>query len=413
MVKMKAKTSVPVFLKNPIQHYAWGERGPEAFIPRLLGIPAEADTPYAELWIGAHPSAPSRVVLAEEEIPLIEWIAENPGGILGKRVVRKFGPQLPFLLKVLSAAEALSIQEHPNKKQAEELHARDPEHYPDANHKPEIAVALDGLKALAGFRNFISTREVLRRYPEIANFIGQPAKNAPPDDASIEEKRRWIRNIYVALIEKSQAKPEALKETLHRLDVRFRKQASPANFQEELYGSLRRKYGDDVGLLSLFLLQFMDLHPGEAFFTPAGIPHAYLRGNIVECMANSDNVVRAGLTQKFKDLNTMVDILTPNPETLPLWKPERNAEQVIYDAPIEEFRVTRLNLSAGKLKTVGTEASVRILLVIEGNVLLQWGEGKSLSVQKGKSILIPASVSGFRLLSRVKSLVFVVDVPVG
>ncbi len=402
----------PLFVENQIQHYNWGERGENAFIPRLLGIPAKPDTPYAELWIGTHPAAPSFVRLGDKKIPLSQILSRVPESILGKRVRQAFDAQLPFLLKVLSAAEALSIQVHPNKEQAVRLHARDPEHYPDANHKPEIAIALSDFKALAGFRDFDSLMETLQRYPEIADFLGELAKQSPASGGP-EDKQRWIRQIYVRLTLKGEKDPEALKQTLGKLDARLARQGKPHNFQEEVYPSLRRKYGDDVGLLSLFVLNFVELRPGEAFFIPAGVPHAYLQGNIIECMANSDNVVRAGLTPKFKDLKAMADILAPLPAPLPFWRPKRETEEVVYAAPVAEFRVTRLNLGAGKRKVLPAEDSIRVLLVIEGELAVDWKKGKSLALSRGSSFLLPADLGACHLLAHRKSLVFVVNVPAG
>ena len=143
----------PFRLLNKIQHYAWGARNEQAFIAKLLQLEVEKDKPYAELWMGTHPNAPSAVEINDQEkIPLDRFIKQFPKEVLGQKVIERFGVQLPFLFKVLSAGEALSIQAHPNKEQAAMLHQRDPEHYPDDNHKPEIAIALDQLTALVGFR---------------------------------------------------------------------------------------------------------------------------------------------------------------------------------------------------------------------------------------------------------------------
>ena len=141
----------PFKLISKIQYYDWGTKNAAAFIPSFLGIPAEKDRPYAELWIGAHPTAPSEILLNGQPVPLDKAIESAPREILGEDVARRFGGKLPFLLKVLSAGAPLSIQTHPNKEQAHRLHAKDPAHYPDDNHKPEIAIALDGLTAIAGF----------------------------------------------------------------------------------------------------------------------------------------------------------------------------------------------------------------------------------------------------------------------
>ena len=403
----------PVFLKNPIQYYAWGDRGKKAFIPNLLGIPGEVNMPYAELWIGAHPIAPSRVVWGEKNIPLNEWIAANPGAILGKRVARRFGNQLPFLLKVLSAAEALSIQVHPNKEQAEKLHVRDPEHYPDANHKPEMAIALDGLRALAGFKSFADTVETLKAFPEIAAFVGELAAAVVSGRSQPEAggRGKWVRDVYLTALQQSEEHPEKLREVLQRLDKRLRESDFAEDFLSRLYTDLRQTYGDDVGLLSLFLLQFVELQPGEAIFIGAGIPHAYLKGNIIECMANSDNVVRAGLTPKFKDMSAMAEIVTRQPAPLPVYRPNMDADEAVYPVPIEEFRIRRYKWAAGTRREIATEDSVKILLVLEGEFLLSWGGKGSLRVRKGESVVVPAVVGKFEVEAKSPILAFLVDVP--
>src|SRR5512143_3556822 len=200
----------PFLLENSIQHYPWGERGKDAYIPRLLGVDVESeDTPFAELWIGTHPSAPSKVVVdSGKEMLLSELISEYPTEILGASVNEAFNGQLPFLLKVLSAREILSIQMHPNKQQALELHKQDPKNYPDTNHKPEIAIALDSLTALVGLIDDKELQSVIKRYPELRTVTaydqnpGQGAETsfknllqrAEQDKASISEAIDKIRN---------------------------------------------------------------------------------------------------------------------------------------------------------------------------------------------------------------------------
>ena len=152
-------------LKNTIQHYAWGSKNADAFIPHLLGIEVENNKPYAELWIGTHPKAPSIVVDSGNKILLNKFIELYPTEILGEATARQFNNRLPFLFKVLRAAEALSIQTHPNKIQAEELHRLDPVNYPDDNHKPEIAISIDELTCLLGLRSFFVINSGFTDYP--------------------------------------------------------------------------------------------------------------------------------------------------------------------------------------------------------------------------------------------------------
>ena len=195
----------PYLLKNSIQHYAWGTRGNQAFIPNLLGFKPEPGIPYAELWIGAHPKAPSNIVVGEMVVPLDQWINAYPAQILGSKVANKFSNQLPFLFKVLYASESLSIQVHPNKAQANALHMRDPIHYPDANHKPELAIALDSLTALMGIKPFADIQETLRRYPEIADFIGKSVCTSILNAVTLDPQRQQtlIQTLFSTLIKSS------------------------------------------------------------------------------------------------------------------------------------------------------------------------------------------------------------------
>ena len=202
----------PYLLINQIQSYAWGARGEDAFIPRLLGIEPEPDTPYAELWMGAHPNAPSQVVVDGSQVSLRQLIAQYPREILGQAIAERFSGQLPFLFKVLSTAESLSIQAHPTKEQARLLHARDPEHYPDDNHKPELAVALDSLTALMGIKPFSGILETLERYPELADFVGREiasrVKSAARADPQHQKAR--LQELYAKLVKRSVAHKEEL-----------------------------------------------------------------------------------------------------------------------------------------------------------------------------------------------------------
>ncbi len=218
--EMKVFEIKPYRLINKIQHYAWGTKNEQAFIPKLLSRHPEPNVPYAELWMGSHPNAPSEVETAQGRQSLIEFISAHPVEILGRRVARQFFNQLPFLFKVLSAGEVLSIQAHPNKEQAVALHQRDPKHYPDANHKPEIAIALDHLVALAGFCSEKEIKETLHRYSEIRTFIG----DAPVDrflKSSGEKKNEAFKDLFTVLMEKGEDKPQSLENASAALQSRL------------------------------------------------------------------------------------------------------------------------------------------------------------------------------------------------
>ncbi len=396
---------------NKIQPYAWGGRGKDAFIPRLLGIEAQAGKAYAELWMGVHPNAPSDVILDDgSPVSLRELIAAHPLEILGQKVCDRFSGTLPFLAKVLSAAKALSIQVHPNAEQARLLHAQDPEHYPDGNHKPEIAIALDSLTALAGFKSIPGIQQTLEEYPELADLLGpdvcRELRNAPPSPSPARQ-RELVRLVYSTLVNGSLSHGDKLVAAIARLEKRLA--ATPGGLKEEaqLFLDLRKKYtGADVGLFSLFLLNLVHLERGQAIYTAAGIPHAYLKGNIVECMANSDNVVRAGLTPKFKDAKTLIEILTYEPGPVPILQGDPGPNRVTYHTPAPEFQVSRWKVEPGAEIVTATGNRPRILLITEGQVLVN-----EETFKRGQSILIPACLEEFQITSGGAAELFAVEVP--
>ena len=404
----------PYLLANKIQHYAWGARGKDAFIPRLLGIEAQADRPYAELWMGTHPNAPSDVIVDGARVALSKLIARYPLEILGEEVSARFSGAFPFLLKVLSAAEALSIQAHPNKEQAVFLHAQDPEHYADDNHKPEIAIALDSLTALVGFRSLGDIVLSLTRYPELAGFIGPEVvrRLQRAGEPGEQEQRDLVRLMYATLMRRSITHPAELAASIARLSERLRDSSAVLTQEERIFLDLAR-YEADVGRFSVFLLNLLHLKKGQGIFIGPGVPHAYLQGNIVECMATSDNVVRAGLTPKFKDIERLLDILTFETKAVSILGERPDLDDVTYRAPVSEFQVSWWGLKAGAEKRVSGNA-LRVLLVTQGKILIRWGsgaDGDEEVFRQGQAILIPAFLDEFRLVSRGIAELFRVKVP--
>ncbi|MBW2068619.1 MAG: mannose-6-phosphate isomerase, class I [Deltaproteobacteria bacterium] len=398
----------PYRMENPIMHYAWGSRGPKAFIPRLLGLEnVEPNKPFAELWMGAHPSAPSRVVTAQGVIPLNELVATYPSEALGDRVLQKFGPVLPFLFKVLSAAEALSIQVHPNKKQARELHNRDPEHYPDENHKPEVAIALDSLDALVGLKSSTQIFEVCEKYPEVAALVGGKVSSGPPLE------------VFERIINLSIESPSTIADVVDKLVGRLSiKTEDERSFVETLFLDLCTKYSnDDVGLILLFLLEHKRLKTGDGMYIPAGVPHAYICGNIVECMANSDNVVRAGLTPKYKDVRTLLSIMDYSAK--PRHFRTGGKATFTYDVPAEEFKVVRWMANDGDVFRGPCDSGPAVILVVDGKAYVRWvsesTDGK-MSLDRGNSVFVPAIINSapnsWRLEAVENTLIFIVTVPV-
>jgi len=406
MTKIKAQ---PYLLIGKIQNYTWGTKNQDAFIPQFLNTPVEKDKPYAELWMGAHSKAPADIVIDNKNISFADLIKNYPQEILGSQVHSRFN-SLPFLFKILSAAEALSIQAHPNKEQAKILHARDPHNYPDDNHKPEIAIALSELVALVGFKTFDQLIFTLESYPEIADFIGSGILQEMIKAKNLSEKIRkpLLIKMYGSLMKKSLSHTGDLLKAIESLAKRL-SQKEVLTDTEKNFFELRKIYpGADSGLFSLFMLNMVHLSHGEGVFLKAGLPHAYLKGNIVECMANSDNVVRAGLTAKFQDVDTLLDILTYETTPVEIQKGKYNNNELIYNTPVSEFKISRLDLDQKKVKQ--TTNGIQILLITRGKVSISWSAGRT-DFEKGQSVLIPACLPGYTMESTDRATVFKVIVP--
>ncbi|HLP16264.1 MAG TPA: mannose-6-phosphate isomerase, class I [Bacteroidota bacterium] len=403
-------------LDNTVQHYDWGTKNAHAYIASLLGVEPRPDTPYAELWIGAHPKAPSSVRKNSDHIPLPDFISLAPRDVLGSRAAEHFNHQLPFLLKVLSAGAPLSIQAHPDKALAAQLHARDPKNYPDANHKPEIAVALTELTALAGFKPFRDLVHTVERYRPLAEAAGSEAVDRLRADVSADAARQQevLRFFFTTLMERLQADPGLLERSIDTLDDVLCADTSGANVEErEFFFAFRKLYRYDIGLLSMLLLNIVHCKKGEGLFLGPGIPHAYIEGSIVECMANSDNVVRAGLTPKFKDVETLCRMLTYECGAPELLRPVINPDGsglTVYPSPAAEFSLARRVMNESDAFTLDDRRVLEILLVIEGSVSLVHEGGRQLFKQ-GDTVLIPAALSRYELTAHTHAELFVASIP--
>ncbi|PHH89469.1 hypothetical protein CDD83_6013 [Cordyceps sp. RAO-2017] len=359
-------------LRCGVNSYEWGKKGNDSAAARFAAatpseqLSIQPDKPYAELWMGTHPSNPSRDVATGQT--LVDLFADNKA-LLSTTVSAKYGEKLPFLFKVLSINKALSIQAHPNKRLAEQLHARDPKNYPDDNHKPEMAIAITPFEGLCGFRPLAEVAHFLGTLPPLRRLVGDDkAKRfieaaAAGDDEDGESKRAALRQAFAALM--SSSAEDVAREVAALVKLAGSDQTKFAGGGvlsttgadlAELVTRLHGQFGADVGLMVLFFLNLVRLQPGEALFLVADDIHAYLSGDIIECMAASDNVVRAGLTPKFKDVPTLVDMLTYNyapieeqkmvPTEYPYATLNRTAYSsgsavVLYDPPIDEFAVVR------------------------------------------------------------------------
>jgi mannose-6-phosphate isomerase len=402
----------PYKLFNKVQHYEWGTRNENAFIPSLLNISPVKDLPYTELWIGAHPKASSEIEINGQKFSLEQIIEKYPSEILGKHVSKKFKNKFPFLLKVLSAAEALSIQVHPNKEQARKLHAEDPINYPDKNHKPEIAVALDTLNLIAGFKPIDLIKSSLEELIDLKKIIGDELISEVLNSKDEKTAEENILLLYKTIMKTSENKEE-LSKCIDSIYLRLIQKQNPSQ-EENQFIKLKNKYGTDVGLLSLFFFNMIELNTAQAVFTDAGMPHAYLSGNIIECMANSDNVIRAGLTKKFEDVNSLLDVLDFKCGEINIINIEQTLDEVVYQTSAEEFELTRYEKTNSFSKKIKTVDAPLVYLIISGMLSISYnheGNNYSKSFQKGEAFLVPAILNEFVLSCQKFVQFFEVKIP--
>ncbi|XP_062183308.1 mannose-6-phosphate isomerase 2-like [Phragmites australis] len=385
-------------LRCAVQHYEWGRRGPDSLVARLAreegggdGDGGDLDRPCAELWMGTHPSAPSSLA---PDVSLRGWLERNPAA-LGRAVAARWGGDLPFLFKALSVAKALSIQAHPDRELARALHALRPATYRDANHKPEMAVAVTEFRALCGFAGIKELKEVLTTVPEVGVLVG---KEEAGKLMSVKEHdggigvRSYLQSAFTKLMIASE---EAVSEAISKLKSRLNGESKIRTLtkKEQLVLSLEKQYPGDVGVLAAFFFNYVKLSPGEALYVGANEPHAYLSGECIECMATSDNVVRAGLTPKFRDVQTLCSMLTYN-QTFPEILQGVPAQPYVtrYTPPTDEFEVDRYLLPPGKSITMSPVPGPSIFLVMTGEGEIQAGSmPDEVKAKEGGIFFVPAN----------------------
>ena len=325
----------------------------------------EAGAPYAELWMGTHPSGPSQV--RESGELLREYVRRRPGA-LGARVFERFGEDLPFLFKVLSVRTALSIQAHPDKARAERLHAERPHVYKDANHKPEMALALTDFEALSGFVESGALAQAFEDTPELKACVGDGAEGIVAQLRGGGGAAEALREAFGKVMRAEKGLVERLTgELVARLGSQQAPE-SPLDAKDALVLRLYEQYPGDVGVFAAFFLNYIQLKPGEAIYLDANEPHAYVAGDIIEAMATSDNVVRAGLTPKLRDTDVLCEMLTYNtlkPEILRGEEGER-PEIKRYLPPFAEFQVEAIEVAPGRSLEIPECPGASILLVQRG-----------------------------------------------
>ncbi|MFI6700360.1 mannose-6-phosphate isomerase, class I [Streptomyces sp. NPDC050509] len=367
-------------LSNTVRPYAWGST---TAIPDLLGTPPTGE-PQAEMWLGAHPGAPSRLDRGHDDgdQALSDVIDADPEAELGPATTRKFGPRLPFLLKLLAAGSPLSLQVHPDLAQARQGYADEERrgvpidaphrNYKDANHKPELICALTPFEGLCGFRAPEEAADLLARLDVDALKPYVDLLRAHPEEAA-------LREVLTAVLG---ADPDEMAATVTEAAAA----ADRLGGAYTPYASIARHYPGDPGVIAAMLLNHVQLQPGEALFLGAGVPHAYLDGLGVEIMANSDNVLRCGLTPKHVDVPELLRIVRFEATEPNILRPEASASgEELYDTPIDEFRLSRFTLAPGAAPRDLTAATPQILLCTAGTP-----EAGGLGLTPGGAVFVPA-----------------------
>ncbi len=369
-------------LENVIQNYAWGSR---VHIARLTGGPVPSPVPQAEVWMGAHPKAPSR----SGGRTLLEMIDGDPTGLLGDDTVRRFGKRLPFLLKLLAAGQPLSIQAHPDKEQAREGFARENaagvpldapgRNYRDDNHKPEILCALSPFWCLSGFRPIPHLLKLLDEcaLPEVEAETAALGHSPGPDG---------LRALFAALAALGGARKRSLLDRLLRVAASRRGRRPEYDWVLRISGF----YPGDIGVACVLLLNLVRLAPGEAVYCAPKTLHAYLEGFGVELMANSDNVLRGGLTAKRVDVPELMKTLSFASGEAEILRPAGGR----FPTPAEDFALDHLALDG--LRTVRARRGLDIVVNVGGRAEIVCGRERA-ALAAGASAAVPASSGAYAL----------------
>ena len=377
-------------IKGEIQNYEWGGK---SFIPNLISENINKNYSYAEYWLGAHLKAPSKVFTEKGIISLDLFLNENPKETLGKQVAKNFG-KLPYLFKVLDVREMLSIQVHPSKEAARigyknenkkgiPLNASN-RNYKDENHKPEIMVALTEFWLLHGFLDVNRLTRNIKETPELSFLLPIFLEDGYTGlyKKVMEYSQDEVNEVLKPLVER--ILPKYLNNELEKSSPEFWAAKSLVNKESK---------NIDKGIFSIYFFNILKLSRGEAIFQDAGVPHAYLEGVNMELMANSDNVLRAGLTNKHIDVSELIKN-TKFEATIPdILKGVRNIEngEVIYKTLAKDFELSKIELSESIVHR-SISNSLEILILIKGTATFTQGN-ETMSLEKGQAILVKADTA--------------------
>eukprot|EP00466_Bigelowiella_natans_P001678 jgi/Bigna1/92704/estExt_fgenesh1_pm.C_550007 len=364
--------AVEICLVEPaVQKYAWGKIGTASAVAQLSQQKVDEKSPYAELWMGTHHKAPGMVTVNGKKELLSKVI----------------GAELPYLFKVLSVGKALSIQAHPDKKLAEQLHKDRPEVYKDPNHKPEMTYAVTKFEAMCGFRPPKEIAAYLASYPEFKKLVGEETSKSfitCAEGTDEQALKKALTQLFTTVMEANKDDVAKQVEAMcKRLD------SSQQGEIEKLLLRLNGQYPLDVGVFAPLFLNYVVLQPGDAMFLSANEPHAYLDGNCIECMACSDNVVRAGLTPKLRDTPTLCSMLTykaMKPEIMKGKQLDDNTK--MFTCPIDEFELTVTKVAGGSSYSLKGVKGHSLILAYDGTAAAASKSGTKCDMKKGSVLFV-------------------------
>ncbi|KAH8722644.1 mannose-6-phosphate isomerase-like protein [Phaeosphaeriaceae sp. PMI808] len=412
-------------LECGVNSYDWGKVGKTSAAAKFHAATAsdfsiQEEKPYAELWMGTHPSLPSKDL--ETKRTLLDIVQENQA-LLSSDIAERYENKLPFLFKVLSINKALSIQAHPNKKLAEQLHAKDPKNYPDDNHKPEMTIAVTPFDGLCGFRPLAEIAHFLKTIPSLRKLVGEEeasnfenaikGKETSNKVEDLQANKKALQSAFTKVMNTDkEALTSAAKELIKAAESEGSEFAGSGGLSNDgkeladLVVRLNAEFPDDIGLFVQFFLNYVKLEVGEAMFLKADDIHAYLSGDIIECMASSDNVVRAGFTPKFKDVDTLTSMLTYSYAPISEQKMEptdyphvrhnaaaysSSSSSLLYNPPIPEFAVVRTALNkSGAKATFDPIEGPSIILCTKGKGTISVGP-KEEAIEEGYVFFVGAT----------------------
>ena len=369
-------------LQGTVQHYSWGGT---TFLPKLLSIENPNHKPFAEYWLGVHASVPSSIEVNQQSVLLLDAIATDPTAALSEPVYSHFGG-LPYLFKVLDVKDMLSIQVHPTKEYAKVAFEKEEaagialnapnRNYKDTNHKPEIMLAMSEFWLLHGFKSEAKILETLENIAEFQVLVPL-------------YKSEGLKGLYQFLMEMEQAQVDSLLSPVVKRALRNKQEGkvdrnAPDWWVAKLYENAAGILPIDKGVFSIYLFNIVCVMPGQGIFQDAGVPHAYLEGQNVELMANSDNVLRGGLTPKHIDVEELIHNIkfeSIDPVIIEGTKPCMG--ESVYPAPVQDFGIASITLDGSNSYCYEAE-SMDMFLVVEGGCVVN----NQMTIKTGEAFVV-------------------------